>query len=203
MQQQRSAAFFRGIHPTARRERKTCFPPNAAVSAALSCLVKKFNGNSLQLRVRGRLPFNAVLNTVLTAHGRRCRPSIPKRWSTLALPNYFPCALTCVSPPNNLKRSDVIVCHVQSLKGTFLRAPRTICSRHYHAEPANTNGFYDPRSRPDHAVGSQSWGKGGTAPGTEPLRRTLPGVKQRSCSVAVFGAPSFHCSPGSVGPSSL
>lgn len=74
------------------------------------------------------LSFNSIINTFLTAHNHWCQQSIRKRWNTLALPNYFPCALTCVcvcAHLNNLNRPDIIIFHLQLLKRAFLQAPRT------------------------------------------------------------------------------
>lgn len=86
------------------------------------------------------LSFNSIINTFLTAHNHRCQQSIRKRWSTLAPPNYFSCALICVcvcTHLNNLNQPDIIIFHLQLLKGTFLWVPRT-----HFASGTATSGKY-------------------------------------------------------------
>lgn len=93
-----------------------------------------------------RLSFNSIINTFLTAHNHWCQRSIPKRWNTLTLLNYFPCALTCVcvcAHLNNLNQPDIIIFHLQWLKWTFLWASRAICISNYNVCSANTNSYYD------------------------------------------------------------
>lgn len=105
----------------------------------------KLNWNHLQQWMHRRLSFNSIINTFLTVHNHWCQQSIRKRWNTLALPNYFPCALTCVcvcAHLNNLNQPDIIIFHLQLLKRTFLWAPRA----HLHQRLqrlANTDIYYD------------------------------------------------------------
>lgn len=91
-----------------------------------------------------RLSFNSIINTFLTAHNHWCQRSIPKRWNTLALPNYFPCAPTCVcvcAHLNNLNQPDIIIFHLQLRKWTLRWAPCAICISNVCS--ANTCIYYD------------------------------------------------------------